>query len=77
MAKEHRGTIVRMMPDGLGYLQDVVTHEVYTFNLGQVPGYRGESLRDVARKGIKVGAQVTFGTPDGSDDASVEYVKAG
>jgi hypothetical protein len=77
MAKEHRGKIVRMMPDGLGYLQDVVTEEVYTFNLGQVPHYRGESLREMARKGIKVGAQVTFATPEDANDASVEYVKVG
>lgn len=76
MAKEHRGKIVRIEGDGTGFVKDSEADKAYIFTFGKIPGYRGESIREIARRGIKVGASVTVvTTASEKDDAHVTSMR--
>jgi len=77
MANEHRGKIVRIEGDGTGFVKDSEADKAYIFTFDKIPGYRGESIREIARRGIKVGASVTVTTASEADDAHVTSLRLG
>jgi len=77
MSKEHRGKIVRIEHDGFGFVKDIDADKAYMFTFDKIPGYRGESIREIARRGIKVGATVTVTTASDTEDAHVTSLRLG
>ena len=57
------GVVVRLTPGGMGIVKDDETGHAYYFTFDKIPGYRGESAREV---GLRVGSHATFANTVGS-----------
>jgi hypothetical protein len=52
-----KGTVIRVLPDGFGFLEEEQTRRRYVFSLGAFPHYRGQSVREL---NLQAGAAVEF-----------------
>lgn len=52
-----KGTVIRVLPDGFGFLEEVKTQRQYVFSLKAIPHYRGQSVKEL---NLYPGAAVEF-----------------
>ena len=57
-----KGTIVRLNPAGLAYVEDLKSKEIAAFTFDKIDAYAGESAKEL---GLKLGSHVAFSITDG------------
>jgi hypothetical protein len=63
-----RGIVVRVLPDGFGFLEEEKTRRQYVFSLRAIPQYRGQSIKEL---NLHTGVAVEF-EADGDQVAVME-----
>ncbi|RSZ59827.1 hypothetical protein HF313_13930 [Massilia atriviolacea] len=63
-----KAILSRITPDGLGYLVDKRSHEIFHFTFDKIPNYRGESTEQL---GLVKGDDVSY---ESDDDGQVTKV---
>lgn len=68
----HIGKITHLQSSGLGHLVEEGTEgTIHPFTFDRIEGYHGESLRELAKKNVKVGSIVMFALSPDSKIASL------
>jgi hypothetical protein len=57
---DRKGTIVLLSQSGVGLVQLEDSKKVFIFTFDKIPGYRGESVRELGARGVREGQTVVF-----------------
>ncbi len=61
---DEKGVICALTPQGLGLIRPENSERFLIFTFDKIPGYRGESLKEMYALGIREGSHVVFSATD-------------